>query len=253
MMRPLLILALAAVALFVSVDGACAQAAGQNLNITLNTGAPTGGETLSMPLQLLFIFTVLSLVPAILMMTTSFVRIAIVFSFLRTALTLQQPSNQVLIALALFLTFYIMGPTVQNINERALTPLRDGQITFEQAAERAAAESKTFMLRFAREKELNMFMEMSATPLVVEKAEDLPLTVVLPAFMLSELKTGFQMGLMILLPFLVIDMVVSSILMALGMMMLPPPIVALPLKIMIFVLVDGWSLIVRSLVASFQI
>ncbi len=224
-----------------------------NLNITLNTGAATGTETLSLPLQLLFIFTILSLVPAIIMMTTSFVRIAIVFSFLRTALTLQQPSNQVLIALALFLTFYIMGPTVQNLNEQVLTPLRDGTITFERAVEVSSGEMKSFMLRYCKEKELNLFVDMSQKEIKVDRPEELPITVVMPAFMLSELKTGFQMGLLVLLPFLVIDMVVSSVLMALGMMMLPPPIVSLPLKIMIFVLVDGWTLLVRSLVESFRI
>lgn len=220
------------------------------VNVSTGKGGSAGG--LSVNLQLLFLFTVLSLAPAILIMTTSFVRIVIVLSFLRSALTVQQPPNQVLISLALFLTAFIMAPTFDTINKQALVPLREGKIQADEAVTRGTEPLKTFMLRYAREKELRMFIEMSATEIKADKPEDLPLNVVIPAFMLSELKTGFQMGLLILLPFVVIDMVVASVLMSLGMMMLPPTVISLPLKIMIFVLIDGWTLIVRSLVMSFS-
>ena len=225
-----------------------------NLRITIDDGKGDAGKgtSMSMPLQLFFIFTVLSLVPSILVMTTSFVRILIVFSFLRQALTVSQPPNQVLLALALFLSAVIMAPTFKTINQKALEPMRAGTMTFEQGAEVAAQEMKGFMLRYTREKELKLFLELSPEKLQPASPEDVPLQIVIPAFMLSELKTGFQMGLLIMLPFLVIDLVVSSVLMALGMMMLPPPIIALPLKLMIFVLVDGWTLIVKSIVMSFQ-
>lgn len=219
------------------------------VNVTTGKGGTAGG--LSVNLQLLLLFTVLSLAPAILIMTTSFVRIIIVLSFLRSALTVQQPPSQVLVSLALFLTFFIMAPTFDAINRQALIPMRDGKINAEEAMTRATVPLKTFMLHYAREKELRLFVELSATEIKADKPEDLPLNVVIPAFMLSELKTGFQMGLLILLPFVVIDMVVASVLMSLGMMMLPPTIISLPLKIMIFVLIDGWALLVRSLVMSF--
>ncbi len=220
------------------------------VNVTTAKGGATGG--LSVNLQLLLLFTVLSLAPAILIMTTSFVRIIIVLSFLRSALTVQQPPSQVLVSLALFLTAFIMAPTFDTINKQALAPMREGKITAEEAMTKATSPLKTFMLHYAREKELQLFMELSTTEIKADKPEDLPLNVVIPAFMLSELKTGFQMGLLILLPFVVIDMVVASILMSLGMMMLPPTIISLPLKVMIFVLIDGWSLLVRSLVMSFN-
>jgi flagellar biosynthetic protein FliP len=224
------------------------------IRISIDAGKDGGKGTgnLSINIQLLILFTVLSIVPGILIMTTSFVRIVIVLSFLRNALTVQQPSNQVILSLALFLTAFIMAPTWEVINKEAVAPLRAGKINTEQALDKGAAPLKTFMLRFTREKDLRLFMDMSSTEIKAEGPEDLPLQIVIPAFMVSELKTGFQMGLLILLPFVVIDMVVASILMALGMMMLPPPIVALPLKLMVFVLVDGWALIVHSLVLSFK-
>jgi flagellar biosynthetic protein FliP len=223
-----------------------------SVQINVTTGKTGAAGGLSVNLQLLFLFTVLSLAPAILIMTTSFVRIVIVLSFLRSALTVQQPPNQVLISLALFLTAFIMAPTFDSINKQALVPLREGKIQADEAITRGSQPLKIFMLRYAREKELRMFVEMSATEVKVDKAEDLPLNIIIPAFMLSELKTGFQMGLLILLPFVVIDMVVASVLMSLGMMMLPPTVISLPLKIMVFVLIDGWTLIVRSLVMSFS-
>ena len=221
------------------------------LNVTINNGQ--GGAGLSMPLQILVMFTVLSIAPGIVIMTTCFVRIIIVLSFLRNALTLQTPPNQVLLALAMFLTFFIMQPTWKKIVDDAVTPMRDNKITFEQGVDRAEAPMKTFMLKYATESDLRLFISLSPDPIELTTPEALPIQLIVPAFMLSEMKRGFEMGLMILLPFLVIDMVVASILMALGMMMLPPATVALPVKLMVFVLVDGWTLLVKSLVDSFRV
>ena len=252
------ILFLAGVFLFFTSLHAPAQTAGasplsglDSIQVNVTTGKAGANGGLSVNLQLLFLFTVLSLAPAILIMTTSFVRIVIVLSFLRSALSVQQPPNQVMISLALFLTAFIMAPTFDTINKQALTPLREGKLQADEAWNRGSQPLKTFMLHYAREKELRLFMDMATPEIKAERAEDLPLNIVIPAFMLSELKTGFQMGLLILLPFVVIDMVVASVLMSLGMMMLPPPTVSLPLKIMVFVLIDGWTLLVKSLVQSF--
>jgi flagellar biosynthetic protein FliP len=235
------------------VEPSMAQAKGGNdiLNLSVNTGQ--GGANLSVTLQLLILFTILSIAPGIVIMTTCFVRIIIVLSFLRNALTLQTPPSQVVIALAMFLTFYIMQPTWDRISQDALTPLRENKITFQEGMDRATVPLKDFMLKYVTEQDLRLFLSMSPTPIQLTTPQALPLQVVVPAFMLSELKRGFEMGLMILLPFLVIDMVVASILMALGMMMLPPPVVSLPIKLMIFVLVDGWTLLIRSLVDSFKV
>ena len=220
------------------------------VQISINTGQGTGTQ-FSTTLQILLLFTVLSVAPAILLMTTSFVRMLIVFSFLRTALTLQQPPNQVVIALALFLTAFIMAPTWQAINKDAFQPMRKGEISMEEAFGKAVEPMKKFMLQQMKQKDLDFFLRLSPEELEVDSPTDLPLHVIVPSFMLAELKTGFQMGLLVLLPFLVVDMVIASTLMSLGMMMLPPPIVSLPIKIMIFVLVDGWTLVVRSIVNSF--
>jgi flagellar biosynthetic protein FliP len=221
------------------------------VQISIQNG-PGGNGNLSINLQLLILFTILSVAPSLLIMMTSFVRIIIVLSFLRTGLSLQQPSNQVMLSLALFITFFIMAPTFQNIKRDALDPMQAGQITTQVALDRSLEQMKTFMLRYTRQKDLALFMSMSVPPVKAESAEGIPVSVVIPAYMLSELKTGFQMGMFVLLPFLVIDMVVASILMSMGMMMLPPPIVSLPLKVMVFVLVDGWTLVVHSIVQSFQ-
>lgn len=228
-----------------------AQAANPQVQISIQNG-PGGNGNLSINLQLLILFTILSIAPSLLIMMTSFVRVIIVLSFLRTGLSLQQPSNQVMLSLALFITFFIMAPTFQNIKTNALDPMQAGTITTEVAIDRALVEMKTFMLRYTRQKDLALFMSMSQPPVSATSAKDIPTAVVIPAYMLSELKTGFQMGMFVLLPFLVIDMVVASILMSMGMMMLPPPIVSLPLKVMVFVLVDGWTLVVHSIVHSFQ-
>jgi flagellar biosynthetic protein FliP len=248
-LRPLLILAV----LLIAPAFAQAQVAPSNpqVQISIENG-PGGNGNLSINLQLLILFTILSVAPSILIMMTSFVRVIIVLSFLRTGLSLQQPSNQVMLSLALFITFFIMAPTFQNIKKKALDPMQAGQITTEVALDRSLDEMKTFMLRYTRPKDLALFMSMSQPPVKADSPQQLSAAIVIPAYMLSELKTGFQMGMFVLLPFLVIDMVVASILMSMGMMMLPPPIVSLPLKVMVFVLVDGWTLVVHSIVHSFQ-
>ena len=201
--------------------------------------------------KLMLLLTVLSLAPAILILMTSFTRIIIVLSFVRTALATQQmPPNQVLIGLALFLTFFIMAPTFQQVNESALTPLFAEEITLEEAYEEASIPLKQFMSKHTRQKDLELFLRYNNAerPQVIE---DIPLTMLVPAFALSEIKTAFQMGFMIFIPFLVIDMIVASVLMSMGMMMLPPVMISLPFKILLFVLVDGWHLIIKSLLQSF--
>ena len=202
--------------------------------------------------KLLLLLTVLSLAPSILMLMTSFARIVIVLSFARTALaTNQMPPNQVIIGLALFLTFFIMAPTLKEVNEQALQPLFDEEIGLEEAYDRAAIPFKEFMAQHTRQKDLELFLEYNQAERP-ESIEDIPLTTLVPAFTLSEVKTAFQMGFMIFIPFLVIDMIVASVLMAMGMMMLPPVMISLPFKILLFVLVDGWYLVMKSLLQSFN-
>ncbi|WP_332648395.1 flagellar type III secretion system pore protein FliP [Lysinibacillus sp. 54212] len=205
----------------------------------------------STSVKLLILLTVLSLAPSILILMTSFARIVIVLSFTRTALATQQmPPNQVIIGLALFLTFFIMAPTFQQVNEQALQPLFDEEIGLEEAYERAAVPFKEFMAKHTRQKDLELFIEYNQAERP-EAIEDIPLTMLVPAFALSEIKTAFQMGFMIFIPFLVIDMVVASTLMSMGMMMLPPVMISLPFKILLFILVDGWYLVMKSLLQSF--
>ena len=213
--------------------------------------APGGGTQYSLPVQTLLLLTALSFLPAMLLMMTSFTRIIIVMSLMRHALGTQtSPPNQVIVGLSLFLTFFIMAPVGDRIYTDAWVPLQENRISFDQAIERASVPVKGFMLRQVREPDLNLFSKLANTP-KVDKAEDLPLRVVIPAFVTSELKTAFQIGFIIFIPFLIIDMVVASVLMSMGMMMMSPAIVALPFKIMLFVLVDGWNLLVASLVQSF--
>ncbi|MCJ8167939.1 flagellar type III secretion system pore protein FliP [Pseudomonas sp. A3.4] len=210
-----------------------------------------GQQQYSVSLQILLIMTALGFIPAIVMLMTSFTRIVVVFAILRQALGLQQtPSNQVLVGIALFLTMFIMAPTFDEINRDALQPYLNEQLAAVPALEKAQVPIKRFMLAQTRESDLELFVRLSkrtdiATP------EDAPLTILVPAFITSELKTAFQIGFMIFIPFLVIDLVVSSVLMAMGMMMLSPLIVSLPFKLMLFVLVDGWALIIGTLAASF--
>ncbi len=219
------------------------------IGVTLGDGSePVGASALSM----LLLITVLSLAPAILVLMTSFTRIVIVLGFVRTSLgTQSMPPNQVLIGLALFMTLFIMAPTLSQLNEAALKPYLAGQITQTEALQKASVPMKDFMYKHTREKDLLLFMNYTKT----EKPatyQDIPITVLVPAYAISELKTAFQMGFMIFIPFLVIDMVVASTLMAMGMMMLPPVMISLPFKILLFVLVDGWYLVVKSLLTSFN-
>lgn len=219
--------------------------------VELNLGGETGTVGTS-ALSLLLLITVLSVAPAILVLMTSFTRIVIVLGFVRTSLGTQMtPPNQVLIGLALFLTLFIMAPTLSQVNNVALQPYLSGELTETEALQQASVPMKEFMYKHTREKDLLLFMDYTRTP-KPETFEDIPITVLVPAYALSELKTAFQMGFMIFIPFLVIDMVVSSTLMAMGMMMLPPVMISLPFKILLFVLVDGWYLVVKSLLTSFQ-
>jgi len=207
--------------------------------------------TVSTAVKLLLLLTVLSIAPGILIMVTSFTRIVVVLSFVRTSLATQQtPPNPVIIGLALFMTFFIMAPTFQEVNEKALQPLFEGEIRLDEAYERASVPLKEFMSEHTRKKDLALFLDyMKAdTP---KSVEDIPMSALVPAFAISELKTAFQMGFMLFIPFLVIDMVVASVLMSMGMMMLPPVMISLPFKILLFVLVDGWHLVVKSLLQSF--
>ena len=203
-------------------------------------------------IKIIMIMTVLTLAPAILIMMTSFTRIIIVLSFLRQALgTGQMPPNQVLVGLALFLTFFIMGPSFNEINERSLTPYLAGKMAQDKALDEALVPLRRFMFNQTRPADLNLFVRLSKMEKPKTRA-DIPTTVLIPSFIISELKTSFQIGFIIYLPFLVIDMVIASVLMAMGMMMLPPVVISLPIKIMLFVLVDGWTLLVGSLVQSFS-
>jgi len=219
--------------------------------ISINIGNSDGETGGTSSLSILLLITVLSVAPAILVLMTSFTRIVIVLGFLKTSMgTNNIPPSQVLVGLAMFLTFFIMAPTFSQVNDVALKPYMKGEITQEQAFEEAAKPMKQFMFKYTREKDLLLFVNYTQ----MEKPstiDDIPLTVLIPAYAISELKTAFQMGFMIFIPFLVIDMIVASTLMAMGMMMLPPIMIALPFKILLFILVDGWHLIVKSLLLSF--
>lgn len=218
--------------------------------LTVQTNAD-GSQDYTVTLQILFIMTALTLLPAILMMMTSFTRIIIVFSILRQALGLQQsPSNQILIGLSLFLTMFIMGPVFDRVNEDALQPYINEQIGAKEALEKTAKPFHKFMLAQTRESDIDLFLRI-ADEKSIQTPDDLPFSILVPAFVTSELKTAFQIGFIIFIPFLVIDIVVASVLMAMGMMMLSPLIISLPFKIMLFVLVDGWAMIIGTLAASF--
>lgn len=215
-------------------------------------GLFTQPDTLTTTVQLLLLLTVLSLAPAILVLMTSFTRIVVVLSFVRTSLATQQmPPNQVLIGLALFLTFFVMAPVFHDVNENAIQPLTSGEITSEEAFAEGTKPMKEFMAKYTRQKDLALFMNYSKMERP-ESIEDISLTVLVPAFVISELKTAFEIGFMLFVPFLIIDMVVASVLMSMGMLMLPPIMISLPFKILLFVLVDGWFLIVQSLLLSYQ-
>lgn len=219
--------------------------------LTLDFGTSTAQQT-STSLQILLMMTVLSIAPAILVLMTSFTRIIIVLSFVRNALGTQQlPPNQVVIGLALFLTFFVMQPTWNEINTQALQPYMQSEITQTEALDKAELPLRNFMFKQTREKDLELFVGLAKMERPKTYA-DIPTYVLIPSFVISELKTAFQMGFAIFIPFMIIDMIVSSVLMSMGMMMLPPMMVSLPFKLLLFVLVDGWHLVVESLVMSFH-
>ena len=229
---------------------ALAQSAG--LPGLTSTPGPGGSTTWSLPIQTLLALTSLTFLPAVLLMMTGFTRIVIVMSLLRHALGTQtSPPNQVIIGLSLFLTMFVMGPTADRVYADAYLPYSTNQIGFPDALKRAEVPVKSFMLKQARLPDLELFAKLANRP-ASEKAADLPFTVVVPAFVTSELKTAFQIGFMIFIPFLVIDMVVASVLMSMGMMMLSPVMISLPFKLILFVLVDGWNILIGSLIASFH-
>jgi len=216
-----------------------------------STPAPGGGQTYSLSLQTLILLTSLSFLPALLLMMSSFTRIIIVLSLLRSALgTPSSPPNQVLIGLALFLTFFVMSPVLEKMYTDAYLPYSEKKISLEQALNTGIAPLKTFMLRQTRETDLALFLKISNSE-TLQSAEDVPLKVLVPSYVISELKTAFQIGFVVFIPFLIIDMVVASVLMSMGMMMVSPAMISLPFKIMLFVLADGWNLLVGSLVQSF--
>lgn len=220
------------------------------VSVTTN---PDGSQDYTVTIQILALMTALTVLPSLLMMMTCFTRIMVVFAILRQALGLQQtPSNQILLGLTLFMTIFIMGPVLERVNQDALAPYLAEQVSAREAVTRAVVPFHAFMLAQTRESDLAMFMRISATP-PVASPQEIPFTVLAPSFVTSELKTAFQIGFLLFIPFLVIDLVVASVLMAMGMMMLSPVIVSLPFKIMLFVLVDGWALVIGSLASSFAV
>jgi len=240
-------LATVAVGVATILSAAALPAAAQDISINLGQG---GGLT-ERVIQLIAFITVLSLAPSILVMMTSFTRIVVVLSLLRTALgTATAPPNAVLVALALFLTAFVMGPALQNAYESGIKPLVNNEIGVEQAFERSSEPLKAFMQKNVREKDLVLFSDLSREPRP-DSPEKMSLRILVPAFMISELKRAFEIGFLLFLPFLIIDLVVASVLMSMGMMMLPPVVVSLPFKLIFFVLVDGWSLVAGSLIQSY--
>ncbi|MEO8135255.1 MAG: flagellar type III secretion system pore protein FliP [Betaproteobacteria bacterium] len=232
---------------------AAAQTAAQVADFPLFNSAatPGGGQSYSLPVQTLLLLSALAFLPAVLLLMTSFTRIVIVLSLLRHALGTQaSPPNQVIIGLSLFLTLFVMGPVFDRIYDDAYLPYTQSKLTSNQAFERGVVPLKVFMLKQTREPDLALFTRLARAPVPAVK-EDIPLRVLIPAFVTSELKTAFQIGFMIFIPFIIIDMVVASVLMSMGMMMLSPVLISLPFKLMLFVLVDGWTLLIGSLVASF--
>lgn len=216
-----------------------------------STPAPGGATNYSLSLQTLLLLTALTFLPAVLLMMTGFTRIIIVLSLLRQALgTQSSPPNQVLIGLALFLTFFVMGPVFDKVYDEAYQPYAASKITMDQALDKGSAPLKAFMMKQTREADLALFVKLSNSP-QLNGPEDVPMRVLVPAFVTSELKTAFQIGFSVFIPFLIIDMVVASVLMSMGMMMVSPALVALPFKLMLFVLVDGWHLLIGSLAESF--
>ena len=245
--RIVLVILVTAVAYGVITPRACAEGEA-SLSLDIN-----GEDTkVSLPIKIIFLLTVLSLAPAVMIMVTSFTRIVVILSFLKHALgTNQMPPSQLLIGLALFLTYFTMMPVWTQVNTQALQPLRNGEITEEEALSRTADPVRVFMFKHVGERDLGVFMDMAGLSRPEDK-DEVPTYVLIPAFITSELKTAFQIGFVLFLPFLVIDMAVASVLMSMGMMMVPPIMVSLPFKVLLFVLVDGWRLVVESAVLGFR-
>lgn len=220
--------------------------------IGIDVGTADNPEDISVTLQILLLMTILTLAPSIMIMTTSYLRIIIVFHFLKQAMgTAQMPPSQLLAGLALFLTFFIMAPTWNQVNEEALQPMLDGQIEMEEAIDKGLTPIRDFMFKHTREEDLELFMGMANIERP-QNRDEVPTYIVLPAFALSELRAGFVIGFFLFIPFLMMDMIVASILLSMGMMMIPPMLIALPFKILLFILVDGWNLIVGSVVKGFM-
>ena len=235
---------------FLAADSASAAPLIPNVNI--DVGAAENPQDVAVTLQLMAVLTILSIAPSILIMTTAFIRIVVVLGFLRNALSTQTaPPNMVIIGLSLFLTFYIMAPYWSQANENGLQPYLAGQITQEQAIENTVEPIREFMFRQTREADLALFVNLADGPRP-NGPEEVSTFTLIPAYMISELKTAFQIGFMIYVPFIVIDMIVASTLMSMGMMMLPPVMISLPFKILLFVMVDGWHLLIKSLIISFK-
>lgn len=243
---------LAALIFFFMVASRPAWAQGIDLPMLTTMPSPGGGQTYTLSIQTLLMLTALSFVPAVLLMMTGFTRIIIVLSLLRQALGTQaSPPNQVLIGLALFLTFFVMAPVFDKIYDDAYQPFSENKINFTQAIEKASTPLRTFMLRQTRESDLALFVRISHSP-PLRGPEEVPMRILIPAYVTSELKTAFQIGFVIFIPFLIIEIVVASVLMSMGMMMVSPSVISLPFKLMLFVLADGWSLLIGSLVQSFS-
>ena len=249
LLLPLLLASPLAALAQAAIGNAPSATGGPTLPLMVAQGA--GGTSYSVPIQTLLFFTALSFLPATLLLMTGFTRIVIVLGLLRQALGTQAaPPNQVVIGLSLFLTFFVMGPTFDKVYTEAYKPFSTQQISFDQALERGQVPMRAFMLKQTRQIDVQLFARLAKLPADM-KSEDVPLKVLVPAFVTSELKSAFQIGFLIFIPFLVIDMIVASVLMSLGMMMLSPVMVALPFKLMLFVLADGWNLLLGSLAASF--
>lgn len=232
-----------------SATNKAAQGQPWRLNIGMEGGERPGD--ISVAIQIVILMTLLSFAPAMVMLMTSFTRIVIVLGFVRTAIGVPSaPSNQIIVGLSLFLTFFLMGPTIDRIHADAIKPYLDGQMPSTVALEKASIPLKEFMLRQTRTRDIEFFLQLGRFP--PTKVQDLPMRVIIPSFVISELQTAFQMGFLVFLPFLVIDFIVSSVLMSLGMMMMPPSVVSLPFKLLLFVLVDGWHLVTKSIVESFR-
>ncbi len=252
-LRPSLLRAIAALSVLSAVPAAALAQAGGNATLPLLVGQSAGSTSYSVPIQTLLFFTALSFLPAVLLLMTSFTRIVIVLSLLRQALGTQAaPPNQVIVGLSLFLTFFVMGPTIDKVYADAWQPWSENKIAFDEALQRGETPLRGFMLKQTRQSDVMLFTRLAKVDSAVTPAE-VPFKVLVPAFVTSELKSAFQIGFLVFLPFLIIDMIVASVLMSLGMMMLSPVLIALPFKLMLFVLADGWNLLLGSLASSFAL